>query len=58
MEASRQEDKFYDDAKQYWGDIPATVDGMLGGFSHISSTDIGGSNKFIRSFIRVSILEG
>jgi protein N-terminal methyltransferase len=46
---------FYDDAKAYWGGVPATVDGMLGGFAHISNTDISGSTKFLRQFIRVAI---
>ena len=47
------EDKFYGDAKRYWSEIPATVEGMLGGFSHISSTDIAGSTKFLRQFLKV-----
>ena len=48
-----EDSKFYDDAKKYWDDIPPTVDGMLGGFSHISNTDIDGSAKFIRQFVKV-----
>lgn len=47
-----EEAKFYDDAKKYWEHVSPTVDGMLGGYSHISSTDIGGSSKFLRPFIR------
>ena len=50
-------DKFYDNAKRYWEDIPPTVDGMLGGLSHISSTDIGGSAKFLKRFIRVIVIK-
>jgi len=49
---SEIEDKFYKDAKAYWHSTPATVDGMLGGFSQISSTDIGGSRKFLLHFIK------
>jgi len=45
-------EKFYDDAKEHWQSIPATVDGMLGGLSQISSTDIGGSRKFLSQFIK------
>jgi hypothetical protein len=47
---------FYDDAEKYWKGIPATVDGMLGGFAHISSTDIAGSTKFLNHYTRVSIV--
>ncbi|CAH1786264.1 unnamed protein product [Owenia fusiformis] len=42
----------YEDAKSYWQTVPPTVDGMLGGFARISTTDIAGSNKFLRSFIK------
>jgi len=49
---SQEQEKFYDDAKKYWQATPATVDGMLGGFSQISSTDIGGSKKFLSHFIK------
>lgn len=38
----KEEQKFYTDALQYWSEIPATVDGMLGGFGHISEIDIQG----------------
>ena len=48
-------DKFYVDAEKYWAGVPATVDGMLGGFSHLSSTDIGGSHKFLKYMMRVGI---
>ena len=55
-ETESNDDPFYGDAKKYWEGIPATVDGMLGGFSHISSTDIAGSTKFLRDFISVYTL--
>ena len=45
--------KFYDDALVYWSSIDASVNGMLGGFAQISSTDIAGSSKFLRKFIYV-----
>ena len=44
---------FYEKAKSYWGSVPATVDGMLGGCSHVASTDIGGSMKFLKQFVKV-----
>ncbi|XP_070538528.1 N-terminal Xaa-Pro-Lys N-methyltransferase 1-like [Ptychodera flava] len=39
---------FYHNAEGYWKGIPATVDGMLGGFSDISGLDIAGSQKFLK----------
>ncbi|XP_071946915.1 N-terminal Xaa-Pro-Lys N-methyltransferase 1-B-like [Antedon mediterranea] len=42
---------FYSDAKEYWKKIPATVDGMLGGYGSISSNDIIGSQKFLKFFL-------
>lgn len=48
------DDSSYTDAAKYWDKIPATVDGMLGGFGHISHTDITGSQSFLKSlFIKV-----
>ncbi|XP_054853708.1 N-terminal Xaa-Pro-Lys N-methyltransferase 1 [Eublepharis macularius] len=43
---------FYSKAKKYWKDIPPTVDGMLGGYGHISNIDINSSRKFLLRFIR------
>ncbi len=50
----RSGDAFYTNAAEYWGTVPANIEGMLGGFGHISSTDIGSSFRFLRSFIIVS----
>nr|XP_056716554.1 N-terminal Xaa-Pro-Lys N-methyltransferase 1 [Euleptes europaea] len=44
--------EFYSKAEKYWKDIPATVDGMLGGYGHISNIDINSSRKFLLRFIR------
>ncbi|XP_075041181.1 N-terminal Xaa-Pro-Lys N-methyltransferase 1 isoform X1 [Mixophyes fleayi] len=46
------ETQFYCKAKKYWKNVPATVDGMLGGYGHISSIDINGSKKFLQRFLR------
>lgn len=49
--------EFYTDAAKYWEKVPATVDGMLGGFGFISKTDIEGSQNFLESlFIKVVYL--
>ncbi|XP_069776052.1 N-terminal Xaa-Pro-Lys N-methyltransferase 1 isoform X4 [Narcine bancroftii] len=45
------DDGFYSRAKKYWKNIPPTVDGMLGGYGHISSIDINSSKKFLLQFI-------
>ncbi|KAM3825705.1 N-terminal Xaa-Pro-Lys N-methyltransferase 1 isoform 1-T2 [Vipera latastei] len=44
--------EFYSKAEKYWKDIPPTVDGMLGGYGHISSIDISSSRKFLLRFLR------
>jgi len=41
----------YEQGKGYWESVPATVDGVLGGFGHISNTDISGSKTFLKQFI-------
>lgn len=52
-EVIEDEKQFYSKAKTYWKDIPPTVDGMLGGYGHISSIDISSSRKFLQRFLRV-----
>ncbi|KNC84390.1 hypothetical protein SARC_03383 [Sphaeroforma arctica JP610] len=42
---------WYKKAKDYWENIPATVNGVLGGFSHISSVDIKGSQDFLKPLL-------
>lgn len=44
---------FYKDAQLYWKSIPATIDGMLGGFSSINVTDIRGSQDFIKEVFKM-----
>lgn len=41
----------YESAQKYWSDIPATVDGVLGGFGFISDIDIEGSRIFLESLL-------
>ncbi|XP_011299598.1 N-terminal Xaa-Pro-Lys N-methyltransferase 1 [Fopius arisanus] len=40
---------FYSDAAKYWENVPATVNGMLGGFGFISHIDIDGSEAFLKT---------
>jgi protein N-terminal methyltransferase len=37
----------HDDAKAYWSTIDPDVNGMLGGFPHISRVDLQGSKNFL-----------
>ena len=46
---------FYGNAAEYWSSIPATVDGVLGGFGFISQTDIKGSLSFLKQLFKVCI---
>lgn len=41
------------DALTYWESIPATVNGMLGGYPHISHIDIRGSLNFLEKLRRL-----
>jgi protein N-terminal methyltransferase len=44
---------FYTNAAEYWSTVPATVDGVLGGFGFISHTDIQGSVSFLKKLFKV-----
>ncbi|XP_028274478.1 N-terminal Xaa-Pro-Lys N-methyltransferase 1 isoform X2 [Parambassis ranga] len=48
---AEDETTFYSNAKDYWKEIPPTVDGMLGGYGSISSIDINGSKAFLQKFL-------
>ena len=48
------DEKVYESAKTYWEGVPATVSGMLDGFTQINSIDLSVSNKFTRQFFEVS----
>ncbi|XP_072488771.1 N-terminal Xaa-Pro-Lys N-methyltransferase 1 isoform X2 [Notamacropus eugenii] len=51
-EVVEDESQFYLKAEKYWKDVPPTVDGMLGGYGHISNIDINSSKKFLQRFLR------
>lgn len=40
--------EFYNKAQKYWSEVPATVNGMLGGLGYINAIDIQGSKVFLR----------
>ncbi|KAK3908928.1 Alpha N-terminal protein methyltransferase 1 [Frankliniella fusca] len=55
---NKERGAFYQDAADYWSQIPATVDGMLGGYGHISTVDINGSTQFLRQLFRLKVPPG
>ncbi|KAL3217482.1 hypothetical protein MRX96_032283, partial [Rhipicephalus microplus] len=50
MSSAQHSNDFYSQGKAYWETIPATIDGMLGGYSEISSIDIHSSNRLLKHF--------
>ncbi|PBC27321.1 N-terminal Xaa-Pro-Lys N-methyltransferase 1 isoform X1 [Apis cerana] len=52
-ENTLEEHEFYTAAAKYWEHVPATVDGMLGGFGFISQIDIKGSTKFLKALFEL-----
>ncbi|XP_018785926.1 PREDICTED: alpha N-terminal protein methyltransferase 1 [Bactrocera latifrons] len=42
------ENDFYGRAQKYWSEVPATVNGMLGGLGYLNRIDIQGSSSFLR----------
>lgn len=46
-----QIEDFYKNAANYWSEVPATVDGMLGGFGHISEIDIRSSKALLKQLL-------
>jgi len=43
-------EEFYSKGKSYWEEIEPTIDGMLGGFTQITSVDIKASNRFLSNY--------
>lgn len=43
--------RFYETAVSYWDKQEATVDGVLGGFGHVSSTDLNDSYKLLQKVL-------
>lgn len=50
-------DEFYEKCYNHWSKIPATMNGVLDGLSHISCIDVSGSEEFLEKIYRVSALE-
>ncbi|XP_052741448.1 N-terminal Xaa-Pro-Lys N-methyltransferase 1-like [Bicyclus anynana] len=45
------DNRFYKNAANYWANVPATIDGVLGGYGHISAVDIDGSKLFLNNIL-------
>lgn len=46
--------QFYIRARNFYKDVPATDEGMMGDFSDLSNIDIESSREFLRKFVGVS----
>lgn len=53
----QQQDSWYTKAADYWQRIPATVDGVLGGFGHVAPVDEQGSCDYIDHLITKGLLQ-
>ncbi|CAL1269384.1 unnamed protein product [Larinioides sclopetarius] len=52
MESETSSTDFYAKGKSYWENVPATIDGMLGGHSNVFKADIQASSRFINNFLQ------
>lgn len=52
-ETKDQNKEMYENGQKYWSTVVPTVDGMLGQYGFISSTDISGSKQFLAPFLAV-----
>ncbi|XP_063624050.1 N-terminal Xaa-Pro-Lys N-methyltransferase 1-like [Cydia splendana] len=52
------ENIFYTTAAKYWANVPATIDGVLGGYAHISDIDIKGSKAFLNDILALKNAPG
>ncbi|KAI3657092.1 hypothetical protein MP638_005786 [Amoeboaphelidium occidentale] len=48
---SFEDDQWYNKSVQYWENIPATVNGMLGGMPELSKADIKASGEFLNKVL-------
>lgn len=44
-------EEWYSGGARYWEKVDATLDGVLGGFAHLSEPDISASRRFLSSFL-------
>ncbi|XP_055613111.1 N-terminal Xaa-Pro-Lys N-methyltransferase 1 [Uranotaenia lowii] len=58
QQLSPRDEKYYQNAKEYWAKISPTVDGMLGGFGQISFTDVRGSDQFLKNLFKLKPAPG
>lgn len=43
----------YEKSKMYWSQVPASLNGMLGGFSNVTTLDIRDSNIFLKKLFKM-----
>ena len=44
----REKGKWYSEAIEYWSNVDATVDGVLGGYGRVSTMEIAESKQFLQ----------
>eukprot|EP00116_Pleurobrachia_bachei_P012332 sb/3472594/ len=50
-ELMRDRETWYGTSHNYWTTVPSTVDGMLGGYEHITHVDLAGSAEFLAKLL-------
>jgi protein N-terminal methyltransferase len=49
-----EREQYYQKAADYWDNVDATIDGVLGGFGHLTEVDIRDSDKFLQSLPHIA----
>jgi len=49
---------WYSDAVDYWAGVDATIDGVLGGFGHLTDIELRDSHAFVKKTLGAALLEG
>jgi protein N-terminal methyltransferase len=47
----------YTDAKKYWDQVDANIEGMLGGYGSLTAIDAATNKRFIKEFVDKGLLK-
>lgn len=53
MDLANNQDQWYSKGHEYWNNVDASIDGVLGGFGHLDGPDIIDSRKFLKSLTNI-----
>ncbi|XP_065902108.1 N-terminal Xaa-Pro-Lys N-methyltransferase 1-like [Dysidea avara] len=53
FDTEQERHQWYSNAAKYWEAVPATINGMLGGFADLTTRDVTASLDFLRPFLSV-----